>query len=353
MEGLLVLKDYQKSALDIVRKNAQLRMAEPRKYLEQCCQPFGIDAAYVLNRVLQSPVTINFHPDRLSNNGKTVMQNLLEEGIYESQFRTGTSNGGKTAFIGGDRFLWEQRMFHHAYPQESLDRPKYGALNIFRYIDGASVRFGSCYFVLKPEVTKRCTFAYGDSSINPDIICTDDTFWGVAAALLQDVDQHTRLLNQAVSSQQEALAILLNPSNESKTVGRNLDFCIETHIHGDISLQRDIQSFYLDRSFQETVFERQAETLCSKYDIELKWIPERRVQVNELGTLFRGPLIPILARKIDEKLGSHQGILNAYLIGLASQDSQQHPQDWKDIGNEEEMFQYLKQLWHTVGYFGI
>ncbi|HHY43192.1 MAG TPA: DUF3626 domain-containing protein [Thermoanaerobacterales bacterium] len=51
--------------------------------------------------------------------------------------------------MGGDRFLWEQRIFFDAYPPESIDRPKYGALNVFQYIDGASVRFGSCFFTLK------------------------------------------------------------------------------------------------------------------------------------------------------------------------------------------------------------
>ena len=28
------------------------------------------------------------------------------------------------------------------------------------------------------------------------------------------------------------------------------------------------------------------------------------------------------------------------------------PWEKNDIGNEPELFQYIKQLWHTVGYFG-
>jgi len=69
--------------------------------------------------------------------------------MYHGQFRTRTTNGGKTAHIGGDRFLWEQRLFFDSYPEDSVERPKYGALNLFRYIDGASARFGSCFFSLK------------------------------------------------------------------------------------------------------------------------------------------------------------------------------------------------------------
>ncbi|HHY43191.1 MAG TPA: DUF3626 domain-containing protein [Thermoanaerobacterales bacterium] len=38
-------------------------------------------------------MTINFHLDRFSNNGKIVMENLLEQGQYHGQFRTGTTNG--------------------------------------------------------------------------------------------------------------------------------------------------------------------------------------------------------------------------------------------------------------------
>ena len=74
--------------------------------------------------------------------------------------------------------------------------------------------------------------------------------------------------------------------------------------------------------------------------------------VGEIGDLFRGPMIPKLAKKIDHLWGNRQGIIDARLIGLASRDSILHPTNWGDIGNDTEVFQYLKQLWHTVGYFG-
>lgn len=75
------------------------------------------------------PVTINFHPDtrRL---GLTTIELLAREGIYQSQFETGTSNGGMTAYPGGDRWAWESRIFGNAYDDASATlRPKYGALN--------------------------------------------------------------------------------------------------------------------------------------------------------------------------------------------------------------------------------
>ena len=84
----------------------------------------------------------------------------------------------------------------------------------------------------------------------------------------------------------------------------------------------------------------------------MEWIPERQVKVNEIDELFRGPALPGLAKKIDYALGDGRGILHAALIGKASRDSILNPDRWSDIGKEPEMFQYLKQLWHTVGYFG-
>ena len=346
-----MLKDYQKLAIEKVRENAKGKIEEDRVYLEQVCNQFSVDVEKLINQVMQSPITINFHLDRLSNNNKTVIENLLEQGRYHGQFRTGTTNGGKTAFVGGDRFMWEQCLFHSAYPNNSFDRPKYGALNIFKYIDGASVRFGSCYLVLKKEIIDRCTFSYGDSSTNPTTLCTSDTFVCVLADLLRNVQNKGKLLNQVVSSEQEALAILLN-KRDVKVIGRNLDYCIETHIHGDVHLLDDVDSFYMDESYQETTFEKKANELCHRYGIKLKWIPKRQIKLEEIGDLFRGPMIPLLAKKIDTIWGNNQGVMNAVLLGKASQDSELNPEKWNDIGSQSEVFQYIKQLWHTIGYFG-
>ena len=47
---------------------------------------------------------------------------------------------------GGCRLLWKQQMFFNAYPAIDMDRPKYGELNIFNYLNEASPRFGGCFF---------------------------------------------------------------------------------------------------------------------------------------------------------------------------------------------------------------
>ena len=161
------------------------------------------------------------------------------------------------------------------------------------------------------------------------------------------------VLNQVMKhfSDSELLAVLLNPCVELRDLGRNLNCCIETHIHGDIELRRDVDEFYVDSSYQNTLAGEQAEALCKKYEIALVWIPKRQIDVKSIGDLFHGPKIPELAEIIDTRFGK-QGIINAELIGQASRDSAHRTDIWEDIGSELELFQYLKQLWHTVGYFG-
>jgi len=343
---------YQTAAINAVRNYATLKTAEYQAYVNQMCAPFNVNPQTLVDKVLALPITINFHPDRISNNGKTILQNLIDSGQYRNQFQTGTSNGGTGIYKGGNRYTFEQNLFFDTYPEGTLERPKYGALNIFRYIDGASSRFGSCFFTLKPEIIDRCTFAYGDSSTNPTTLCTSDTFIGIIAAIFEDVKRNNRLLNQVIAYNEAALAIMLNPCNTLKDIGKNLDYCIETHIHGDVSLANDIDSLYIDDSFQGTIFWTQAEELCRKYDIALCRIPKRQINVADMTEFFRGPQIPLLAQKIDQTFGNSSGIINAALIGEASRDSLMHYEMWKEFGTDAELFQYFKQLWHTVAYFG-
>lgn len=76
-------------------------------------------------------VTLNFHP--------TFLHRLADEGVYRSQFVTGTGNGGLTARPGGDRWRWESRMFGGAYDEAPAEtRPVYGALDFRRRPYGAA-----------------------------------------------------------------------------------------------------------------------------------------------------------------------------------------------------------------------
>jgi hypothetical protein len=59
-------------------------------------------------------VTLHFHPDRLAA-GTPILERMARDGVYRSQFETGTSNGGLTAYPDGDRWRWESRIFAGAY----------------------------------------------------------------------------------------------------------------------------------------------------------------------------------------------------------------------------------------------
>ena len=89
---------------------------------------------------------------------------------YKSQFETLLSNGSVSAYPGGERDLWEKRIFGGAYQLEGVtndQRPKYGALNLMLHPDGPAPRFGSCYFLLSPKVSSRSTYTYLDSHQDP------------------------------------------------------------------------------------------------------------------------------------------------------------------------------------------
>lgn len=119
---------------------------------------------------------MNFHPDRVSS-GAAVLERLAGEGVYRSQFETGTGNGGLTAYAGGDRWRWEQRIFGEAYdgaPPE--ERPKYGALSHPGRTVGAAIRFGSAHLRLAEHVLDRTTFCFPDSVLEPADFGTADRF---------------------------------------------------------------------------------------------------------------------------------------------------------------------------------
>src|SRR5690606_12227179 len=80
---------------------------------------------------------------------------------------------------------------------EPSERPKYGALNLMEYADGASPRFGSCYLRMRPSVSERCTFTFGDSHAGPEHIGTLGSFEPVLAALLDAVRRTGEALGTA------------------------------------------------------------------------------------------------------------------------------------------------------------
>ena len=159
-------------------------------------------------------VCLHFHPDRTDNQGLSVLDSILEHGLYRSQFETGLSAGSVSAWPGGYRYDWETDLFGGAYDMAAAEeRPKYGALNLFRPPDGPAPRFGSCYLELKPEVTARCTFTYLDSYTQPSQRGTLEVFDDILAALFTECFERNYALGLSIIKVADLCEHILQPSS--------------------------------------------------------------------------------------------------------------------------------------------
>ncbi|GAA0180945.1 DUF3626 domain-containing protein [Clostridium sediminicola] len=315
----------------------------------------------LINNIFQySFVTINFHPDRISNRGTLIIEEILKEGMYYSQFKTGTTSGSKTAYTGGERDLWERELFggHYHCKETNHDRRvKYGSLNIMNYKDGASPRFGSCYFKLNRNILDRCTFTFGDSYLKPKSTGTKDSFYSIMRTMLDEIIQRKRFFNSNGYNLIKAIKYLseMNENNLSTqygSIGKALDDYIEVQIHGDINLKNDIECFVLDESFKGTEILQYILKISKEFDINVEWISARKVFVNDIPDEFRGPIIKPFAKKILEELQTSFNYIDANTIGRASRLIERNPSKWSEFGDTNKTFQYLKQLWHVLVQYG-
>lgn len=247
-------------------------------------------------------VTINFHPDRLTSSGVPLLEAIANDGVLKSQFETGTSNGGLTAFPGGSRWDWESQAFKGAYDHcEPVVRPKYGALNYKKLGAGGSPRFGSSFFKLKPELLDRITFCYPESFFGPQGYGAGSHVGHLIA--LADADERDFL-----------------------------DHYIEAHIHGSIEIQNDIEALVLDPSYKGT----DVEQLAREMPFELTWHAGFRLAADTMTRYpdYRGLEIVKLGQAI-----AVDGWLTPEIIGQAVKE-----------GAGE--LQGLKKVWHYLARFG-
>lgn len=246
-------------------------------------------------------VTLNFHPDRLCR-GELVLDAICRDGRYRSQFETGTSNGGLTAFRGGGRWDWESRIFGAAYDDApAAERPKYGSLNFRRRTVGGSPRFGSSHLRLRPEIVARTSFCYPDSYREP-------ANFGVASAM--------------------ALIALAEADDDADP----LDDYVEAHVHGPVRLDRDVEAVVLDPSFRGTAIEETA----SRLPCPVEWHEGFRLSAAELQRHpdYRGPEYVRLGLEL-----AVAGFLDPGILGIAARAGRVDEQD-------------LKRVWHYVARFG-
>ena len=304
-------------------------------------------------------VVIHFHPERLSTKGQSVAEALLQEGVYKSQFVTGLSSGSPTAFPGGERDLWEQHLFGGAYHSAGVslaDRPKYGALEIMYHPDCASTRFGSCYFVLCPAVSKRSTYTFGGSQEEDALERTGtlSAMESVMAAIFSEVEKGHGALGVDNLTVTDLLAQLThglsNPSRDpsARPLGRALDSFIEAQIHGRVSLRDDVERLVADPSFRGGPIGDVLVVIGVNYKIPLSWHPGFILPVAEVPDYFRGFAVKRLAQRI-----AGQGILDAAKIGIAANSLQQEPEAWKEWGAYSDILTQFRRLWHVLVLYGV
>ncbi len=257
-------------------------------------------------------VTLNFHPDRTAG-GLLTLEAMANDGAYRSQFETGTSNGGLTAHPGGDRWLWEERLFGGAYNDAPVsERPKYGALNHRRQSIGGAPRFGSAHLRLAEHTLDRTTFCFPDSFMEPRDFGTAHRF------------DLLRLTHTFDTTQRD-------PAAEPQD-GDLLDGYIEAHVHGTIELSRDVEAVVLDPCYLDT----RIQTTAEQIGVSVEWHEGRVLTVDELDLHcdYRGPAAIELGHLIAE-----DDRLDARIIGDAARTGSFH-------------LQTVKQLWHLVARFG-
>ncbi|MEU4689343.1 DUF3626 domain-containing protein [Actinoplanes sp. NPDC023714] len=338
--------------------------------------------------VPDAPITVNFHPDRLLADGRTVAACLAGEGVYRSQFETRISNGGLLAYPGGDRDRWEHRMFGGAYSGVE-GRPIYGALNLAGHPDGAAPRFGSCHLVLEPGTLRRATFCHGDSHPQPSVVGTADAFGAIRRALHDQVIGGGEALGVRASSPAEweaavaarrasagapgsgssggsgrvptaadgarpgttdpALGNRARPGPIDPALGdgarpgttdpigalacgRTLDDYVEAQLHGGLALRAHVTAVVADPSFMGT----DTAAHLASLGLPVRWHAGFALPAAEFPADLRGPDVPPLAREIAERY--RRPVLDAEVIGRAA----------RAAAGDPGRLQQIKYLWHIL-----
>ena len=356
------LLPHQRQAFVHVQTTAQYRSAQAYNTIKNILASAGLDINVFDNAIshLQShsQIAIHFHPERLVVKGHSVAEGLLQDGIYKSQFETGLSRGRPTAFPGGNREYWEGRLFGGAYHVANVDMadyPKYGALAITKHPNGPAPRFGSSFFLLRPEVSKRSTFTFGKSyeDLAPERTGTLTELTCVMAAIFTEVEKNQRAFGVNPLTVSDLLAHLSsrpsNPFHDSppSLLGIAPDSFVEAQIHGTIHLADDVEGIVADPSFRGGSLEEVLLAMSAKYHLPLHWHLGFTLPVANVPDTFRGYAVKPLAARI-----AGQGTLNAAKIGAAANTLQLNPESWKDWGTHDNIITQFRKLWDVLVLYG-
>jgi hypothetical protein len=333
----------QVAALAHVRALAERRTAETGQRLA------GLDDAVAICAAVREHgrITLNFHPDRLLADGRTVAGAMAADLRYRAQYETFISNGSRTAFPGGMRDDWERILFGGAYHHEAVvpaDRPKYGAFNLLNHADGGAPRFGSCHLRLRPAVNERATFTFGDTATEPTDVGTIDAFGPVLAALMESATGGSAL---GVPVDDLTARLRALGADASGVMSRALDDYIEAQVHGSIDLGSDVEAIIIDPSFRG----KPAGDALVSTGLPIEWTAGYALDAADVSAEFRVPEMPAFAADIVTRLQVGDR-LDAEIIGRAAASIVHDPGAWAEWGDQDEALQLVKKLWHILVAFG-
>ena len=284
----------------------------------------------------------------------SVAEGLLRGGVYTNQFVAGLSSGSPSAFPGGERDLWERRLFEGAYHAEgvtSAGRPKYGALDVLHYPDGPAPRFGSCFFLLRADVARRSTFTFGGSHDDGalDRVGTLDVMDPVLAALLSQLERGGGAFAIPDLSVENCLTWMAQnlsapfPDPAFRPLGRALDSFIEVQIHGELRLGDDVELLVVDPAFRDHAVGKVLTAISNTYRIPINWHPGYRMPVHEVPDNF--PDYPV--RPLAERIAV-DGMLDAAIIGAGANSVRLDPKMWEGWASHDDLLAQFRRLWHVL-----
>ena len=323
----------------------------------------GDDLCAGLRRI--GVVTVNFHPDRLAPDGRSVAEALVSEGIYRSQFETRISSGGLTAYPGGDRDRWEDAMFGGAYRAPDIDageRPRYGGLDLFGFANGACPRFGSCHLRLRAAALDRSTFFVGDSVLEPQDGGVIDRLEPVLAGLLERAARGGELgVPTTVRSLVDRLMAAGPGGPGAAGMNHALDGYVEAQVHGPIALASDVEAVVIDPSFHGTSDGQRLLDAARRHHLDVDWHDGLRLAADEVpidvpagaegfrwGEFCGDGRAAKLARRLVRDYAADGRHLDAATLGRAAASVVKRPNEWQPWTDVEDPLTRIKDLWHIL-----
>lgn len=209
-----------------------------------------------------------------------MLEALAADGVYRSQFETLTSNGGLTAYPGGERWMWKTLFLagRMSMPAQTCAR------NMGRLITGTESL--AAHRALGHHIFE-CAEACWSEPHSVTRIAFEPSHFGTAEKCQ-----------------------LIRLAERERTTTDILDNYIEAHIHGIINIENDVEALVLDSCYKGT----EIETLAHRLACPVEWHPGYRLPESRISNCsdYRGPEIAKIARKL-----VNNGFITPYDIGLA------------------------------------